>query len=210
MPPAAITLLALLFVAQPAWPAATSRAAGSQPAPLPDRLSETGLFHPGAPETLRQGVFPFAPQYPLWSDGTTKRRWIYLPPGTAIDARDPDAWEFPPGTRLWKEFRHGRALETRYLERLADGRWRFAAYLWDVEGGDAVLAPEGGAVLAAGPTGRYVVPSRTDCLACHEGAAVPVLGFSALQLSPDRDPLAPHAEAPRAEREDLATLARRG
>jgi mono/diheme cytochrome c family protein len=39
---------------------------------------------------------------------------------------------------------------------------------------------------------------------------VPVLGFSALQLSPDRDPLAPHAQAPRPQDENLATLARRG
>ena len=210
MRPAASTLLALLFVALPAWPAAASRAAGFPPPPLPNRLSATGLFHPGSPETLREGVLPFTPQYPLWSDGTTKRRWISLPPGTVIDALDPDAWEFPTGTRLWKEFRHGRALETRYLERLADGRWRFASYLWDEEGRDAVLAPEGGAVLAAGSTGRYVVPSRTDCLACHEGAAVPVLGFSALQLSPDRDPFAPHADPKRASDVNLTRLVETG
>jgi hypothetical protein len=51
-----------------------------------------------------------------------------------------------------------------------------------------------------------VVPSRSDCLACHEGPAVPVLGFSALQLSPDRDPLAPHAEPRRAGDADLPSL----
>lgn len=210
MPPAAVTLLALLFVAQSVWSASTARDGESQTPPLPDRLSETGLFHPGSPEKLREGVLPFAPMYPLWSDGTKKRRWISLPRGTVIDALDPDAWEFPRGTRLWKEFRHGRALETRYLERLADGRWRFAAYVWDDEGRDAVLAPEGGTVLAAGPTGRYVVPSRTDCLACHEGAAVPVLGFSALQLSPDRDPLAPHADPKRASDLNLTRLVEMG
>ncbi len=38
-------------------------------------------------------------------------------------------------------------------------------------------------------------PPQDDCRACHEGAPVPVLGFGALQLSPDRDPLAPHAES---------------
>lgn len=174
--------------------------------PLPARLSDTGLYAPGSTTQMGDGVRAYAPQYPLWSDGTRKRRWIQLPSGTAIDASQPDAWEFPAGTRLWKEFAYGRPIETRYLERLDDGRWRFAAYVWTADGRDAVLAPEGGVILDAGPTGRYRVPSRTDCLACHEGPAVPVLGFSALQLSPDRDPLAPHAEAPRAGDADLRTL----
>lgn len=211
MQPVAGTLLALLVVALPATMAASAcGAAAVDPPPLPPRLSDTGLFHPGSPDTTREGVLPFSPQYPLWSDGSTKRRWIFLPPGLAIDATDPDAWAFPPGTRLWKEFRHGRAVETRYIERLDDGQWRFAAYVWDEDGRDAALAPEGGAVVQAGPTGRYVVPSRTDCLACHEGAAVPVLGFSALQLSPDRDPLAPHADSARAGDVNLARLVEAG
>ena len=134
---------------------------------------------------VRGDNIAFAPQYPLWSDGTSKRRWIYLPPGAAIDASRVDAWEFPVGTRLWKEFGYDRRVETRYIERLADGSWRFAAYVWNKEGTDAVLAAEDGAVLpvSAAPGGRYVVPSRNDCLACHEGPSVPVLGFSALQLS---------------------------
>jgi mono/diheme cytochrome c family protein len=37
-----------------------------------------------------------------------------------------------------------------------------------------------------------------------------VLGFSALQLSPDRDPMAPHAEVPSAQDVNLSTLARDG
>jgi hypothetical protein len=37
-----------------------------------------------------------------------------------------------------------------------------------------------------------------------------VLGFSALQLSPDRDPLAPHADPKRADQADLRSLAARG
>ena len=121
---------------------------------------------------MRADNIAFAPQYPLWSDGTSKRRWIYLPPGAAIDASRVDAWEFPVGTRLWKEFGYDRRVETRFIERLADGSWRFAAYVWNKEGTDAVLAAEDGAVLpvSAAPGGRYVVPSRNDCLACHEGA----------------------------------------
>ncbi len=190
---------------------ATLAAAAPRAEPLPQRLSATGLFAPGSTR-LAAGVMAFAPQYPLWSDGTRKRRWIQLPPGASIDASRVDAWEFPVGTKVWKEFGYGKAIETRLLERVADGSWRFATYVWNVDGTDAVLAPEDGAVVAASdaPGGRYAVPSRGDCVACHEGPAVPVLGFTALQLSPDRDPLAPHADAKRADQVDLGSLVARG
>jgi hypothetical protein len=155
--------------------------------PLPVHLRDTGL---GEARNLA-----FSPQYPLWSDGAHKRRWIYLPPGTAIDASRADAWQFPPGTRLWKEFSlDDGPVETRFIERLTDGTWRYAAYVWNEEGTDATLAPTDGIAALANRDG-YSIPSESDCRACHESAAVPVLGFSALQLSSDRDPLAPHADA---------------
>lgn len=205
-------LRSLIVLATAAAAVTLAAAAPVRPAdPLPARLADTGLFVPGTTH-IAPGVLGFTPQYPLWSDGTRKRRWIALPPGTAIDARQADAWEFPVGTRVWKEFGYGRAIETRMIERLADGTWRFSAYVWNADGSDATLAPADGAVVpvADAPAGRYAVPSRTDCLACHEGAAAPVLGFTALQLSPDRDPLAPHADAPRPGDVDLARLAERG
>lgn len=180
--------------------------------PLPPRLSETGLFVPGTNE-IDPKHLSFSPQYPLWSDGAIKRRWMNVPPGATIDASNPDAWVFPPGTRLWKEFGYARPIETRYIERLADGSWRLAAYVWNADGTDAMLAPaEGIAALTApsAPGGRYAIPSRDDCRTCHEGAAVPVLGVGALQLSPDRDPLAPHAEPPSASHVDLPGLVARG
>jgi hypothetical protein len=182
-------------------------------APLPERLSGTGLYEPGTLR-VRAGNLPFSPQYPLWSDGAAKRRWIFLPPDGAIDARDADAWQFPPGTRLWKEFAYaGRPVETRYIERTAEGDWRFAAYVWDEDGDDARLAPPRGLPrhpAAAAPGGVYTIPGELDCRACHEGAATPVLGFSALQLSPDRDALAAHAEPLSPDHVDLPALARRG
>lgn len=182
---------------------------------LPETLAGTGLFAAGA-TAIRAGVYSFTPQYPLWSDGASKQRWLYLPPGTSIDGADADAWAFPPGTRTWKEFSHGRRVETRFIERLADGSWRYATYVWDADGREARLAPERGTSLSlAGDAGktagaRYAVPSRDDCRACHEGAAVPVLGFSALQLAADRDASAPHAEAKRPGDVDLPALLDRG
>jgi len=177
---------------------------------LPQHLGDTGLYVAGG--KIHPDVLPFSPQYPLWSDGAAKRRWIWLPPGTSIDASSPDAWEFPVGTKLWKEFAHGSVLETRHLVRGADGIWRFGSYVWSADGNDAVLAPAKGIrdlPAPNAPGARYTIPSEDDCRACHEGAPVPVLGFSALQLSPDRDPLAPHAERV-AGAVDLGSLTARG
>ena len=182
-------------------------------APLPERLSGTGLFVAGSTTIVRPEILSFTPQYPLWSDCAVTRRWLYLPPGSTIDAAQPNAWQFPVGTRLWKEFSVGRRVETRYIERLDDGSWRYAAYVWTEDGRDALLAPANGIaalVLSEAGAGRYVIPSELDCRACHEGAPVPVLGVSALQLSPDRDPLAPHAEHLRPGDVDLRSLVERG
>lgn len=165
----------------------TAAAAPVLPEPFPEQLHQTGLFAAGEPERLGAHVRPFEPRHALWSDGAAKRRWIRLPPGTAIDARKPDAWRFPRGTRLWKEFAHAGRVETRYLELGADGQWRFASYVWAADGRSARLVPARGLTLAAAgaPDGRYAIPSRADCLACHAGARSPVLGLGALQLGPE-------------------------
>ncbi len=178
---------------------------------LPASLHETGLFEPGTTR-VDPANLPFSPQYPLWSDGAAKRRWIRLPEGQAIDASDPDDWEFPRGTRLWKEFSFGRRVETRYMERLEDGSWRFATYVWSSDEHDARLAPEQGVADSAPVTTNIAhdIPARSDCAACHEGRRSPVLGFTALQLSPDRDSTAVHGE-PRPEGAlDLPALVARG
>lgn len=147
----------------------------AEDAPLARNLADTGLFEAGSTERVREANVPFVPSYPLWTDGMSKRRWLYLPPGTAIDKSDPDKWEFPRGTRAWKEFSAGGRVETRLIERLADGSWRFATYVWNDAGTEATLAPEEG-IPARG------IPSRLDCLACHEGAPVPILGYGEVQL----------------------------
>jgi hypothetical protein len=152
---------------------------------LPEHLSDTGLYVSGSVTQLQPDVLQFSPQYPLWSDGASKHRWIKLPPGTSVDAVKPDAWDFPRGTKLWKEFSHGGRVETRYIERGMDGVWRYASYVWNASGTDAVLAPAAGIRDLPLPGRRYSIPAQDDCRACHEGAPVPVLGFSTLQLSAD-------------------------
>lgn len=164
----------------------------------PQTLAETGLYADAGRLKIDPRHLAFSPQYPLWSDGAIKRRWLSLPPGAAIDASDPDAWSFPVGTRFWKEFSfNGQKVETRYMELQASGQWLYAAYAWTADGADASLVSEQGkrGAYPLGPARTHAIPSVNDCKACHQGGRTEVLGFSMLQLSPDRDPGALHAES---------------
>ena len=184
---------AALVLALIAGAEAFSQPVAAQP---PKTLQETGLYVDDAMLRIDPRHLAFSPQYPLWTDGATKRRWISLPPGTAIDASDPDAWVFPVGTRLWKEFSFdGQRVETRYIERKAEG-WLYAVYAWSGDGHSATLVSARGRRNAypLGGGRSHTIPGVNDCKACHQGGRSEVLGFSALQLSPDRDPGAPHAE----------------
>ncbi len=202
----AAALVAAITIGEAA--AARGQAVALRP---PARLADTGLYADFAARTVDPRNLPYAPQYPLWSDGAVKRRWIYLPPGTAIDARDPEVWIFPVGTKLWKEFSWTRRVETRYLERTRAG-WIYAAYAWRDDEGDAVLVGEQGARTSTPVTaGRtHAIPSVSDCKSCHQGGRAEILGFAALQLSSDRDPLAPHREPLEPGMPTLETLVARG
>ena len=185
-------------------------AAAAQPWP-PQKLSDTGLYRDAATLTISGEARPFSPQYPLWSDGATKLRWVALPKDSTIDAKDPDAWRFPVGTRFWKQFSFGdRRIETRYIEKSGEGTWLFAAYVWSEDQREATLAPAARGLknhveIASGV--RHDIPSVGDCKACHEGVGrESVLGYGALQLSSARDPLAPHAEPAPAGGLDLDAL----
>lgn len=165
---------------------------------VPHLLSETGLYQKGGP-TIDPRNRPYSPQYPLWTDGAQKRRWVSLPEGSTIDVSNVDAWTFPAGTRFWKEFAFGgRKVETRMLWKSGEGPsgWVFATYVWNDAQTEAVLAPEDGVpnIVEVAPGKRHSIPGVTDCRACHDGTRTEVLGFTALQLSTDRDPYVPHAE----------------
>jgi hypothetical protein len=159
-------------------------------------LSETGLYD--ADEQIDARNLPFVPLYPLWTDGATKSRWIFLPSGSKIDVSDVDAWRFPTGTKFWKEFAWGgRKVETRMIWKISDDEWGFATYAWNEDQTDAALVPENGVrnAVAIDRGKSHSIPGIVDCKTCHESSPSVVLGFNALQLSDDRDPLAPHTEA---------------
>ncbi|MFO1142421.1 MAG: hypothetical protein U1E59_08530 [Amaricoccus sp.] len=187
--------------------------AGATASEPPANLRDTGLYADFDARVVDPRNLAFAPQYPLWTDGAAKRRWISLPAGTAIDASDPENWVFPVGTRFWKEFAFGgQPVETRMIERLADGSWRYAAYAWSADGRQATLAPDTGLgnTYDLGGGRSHSIPSVGDCKVCHEGRPTPIIGFSLLQLSPDRDPNGLHADPPPLPGVDLSYLVRAG
>ena len=178
------------------------------PSERPAKLSETKYFtqyNLANSSNLKK----FEPQYPLYSDEATKRRWIYLPEGQQINTQNLDAWIYPQGTILWKEFSiDGLKIETRVLEKFGAGTgpsaWRASVYLWRSNQLDAdLLDPsitdfysttslpnnymsEKELYSAYEVRGRYKIAHNADCMTCHQGSADVSIGFSYLQLSSNR------------------------
>lgn len=149
-------------------------------------LSETGLYSDIKQGTLAKGVRAFTPQFPLWTDGAKKKRWIYLPEGKQINTSNMDSWVFPVGTKLWKEFaKDGKRIETRLIEKVGEGlqNWVIVAYRWREDQSDADKTLAGG---ANEQNTTHDIPSAGQCISCHGGTSSAGLGFSAIQLSHDK------------------------
>jgi hypothetical protein len=153
-----------------------------------DDLIDTGLCTDPACMDIAPGVLAYRPRAELWSDTAAKQRWIFLPPGTQIDTSDMDYWQFPIGTKIWKEFsRDGTRVETRLIQKLGPmpDEWFFAPYVWNAAQDSAIATPQGQE--DANGT-MHDVPTRAECKQCHDRVDGDVLGFSAIQLDRDAAP----------------------
>lgn len=204
-----LLILAAVSAAVSACGGGSPSGPSNQPSPSAELLSSTGLYSDIARKQVDPRNLPWQPQYPLWSDGSAKERWIRIPSGARIDTGDMDHWVFPTGTKIWKEFSFGgRRVETRLMEKVGSvpglDSWSFKSYQWRADGSDATLVPAAGVPNAAPTTlgTTHDIPSLDQCRTCHSSrGADGVNGFDALQLSADRDPLA--IEAARLEPGDL-------
>jgi mono/diheme cytochrome c family protein len=144
-------------------------------------LSQTGLYRDIAAKRPAPDLLEFEPTYKLWSDGADKQRWLRLPRGSAIDSADPDHWQFPVGTMVFKEFSHdGQRLETRLIMRTGPGErdYWMGAFVWDDHESDAEFVRDGSDDVRGT---AHDVPSMKNCFTCHNGEPGRVLGFSAVQ-----------------------------
>jgi hypothetical protein len=151
-----------------------------------ETLQGTGLCVDASCTQISPDAHEYVPQFPLWSDGATKRRWFQLPPGTQIDTSNMDHWVFPVGTKFWKEFtRDGTRVETRMIlkqdaDEDAAQAFFYVAYAWNAAQ-DATTALSMGATDVLGT--MHDIPSRANCRECHEALRPGrILGFGAIQL----------------------------
>ncbi|MEQ1878129.1 MAG: hypothetical protein ABL958_15915, partial [Bdellovibrionia bacterium] len=95
---------------------------GKIPSSYTLKFSDSCLARHEARPVENGTIREFQPKYQLFSDGASKRRWLFLPQGSKIDTTDMNAWKFPVGTQLWKEFsRGGKKVETRWVIKVRTG-----------------------------------------------------------------------------------------
>ncbi|MBO6940645.1 MAG: hypothetical protein JJ863_37070 [Deltaproteobacteria bacterium] len=154
----------------------------------PELLSDWGIYpamDPAEPSSL---AFAYEPRNPLWSNGTRKHRAFVLPEDATL-AGSEDDWAFPPGTLLFKTFSDDDGpIETRVVEILAEG-WSYRVFRWNEDRSEATMvgidSPTEVAITVDGAAATHAVPSRRQCVTCHESAPSVSLGFGPYQRSDD-------------------------
>ena len=155
-------------------------------------LSDWKLFTGNvADQQPAAGVVKYDLISPLFSDYTTKHRFVRLPAGQAAEFHATETFDFPVGTTIAKTFAYEdhssnpateQLLETR-IELLNENGWYGFSYVWNQEQSEATLSL-GGGQLEANWTDKagnkrhntYRIPNANQCLSCHEknGAFKPI------------------------------------
>lgn len=142
-------------------------------------LACTGLYADLATNKLAPGVIPYMTGAPFWSDGAEKERFLLLPAGAKIDTSAMDAWKWPVGTKVWKQFKvGGKRVETRHYAKVGAAKWLRTTYRWDPSETHATRLDVGETL----PDG-YEIPTLQKCDTCHYGGADQLLGLDAVALS---------------------------
>jgi glucose/arabinose dehydrogenase len=165
----------------------------------PSDLSSLGLYADLADLSPNPGVVGYEVNLPFWSDHAIKRRWFAVSNLTdVIGFSEEGPWGSPTGMVWAKHFdfdldRGNPAtrvrLETRVLVRTSNGAYG-VSYRWNPAGTEATLVPDGGLSFDLAVTNAGVplvqpwrIPSRAECMFCHQPEAGHALSFNMRQLN---------------------------
>ena len=92
-----------------------------------------------------------------------------------------DEWQFPVGTKVWKEFRiAGKRTETRYFYKQSSAQWIWATYRWSDDESRAPALTTGEQNVNGTP---FEIPDELGCDKCHRGRRDKLLGLEAIALA---------------------------
>jgi hypothetical protein len=175
--------------------------------PIPTLLSQTGVFSNTAAMIPTNGLIPYVPNTPLWSDSALKTRYMSIPNSGGVETPDQQigfaptgGWTFPSGTVFVKTFELQTnlsdptsilRLETRMLVRDTNGVVYGVTYKWLPDNSDAILLSNSlteaiaitNTAKSTGYTQTWYYPSPADCLTCHTPMGSYVLGVNTRQLN---------------------------
>ncbi len=127
-----------------------------------------------------ENVLLFRPISTLFSDYAQKSRFVWMPPGSAASFNPSQAFDFPVGATLIKNFFYEHAsgnrqiIETRLLVNRSQG-WDALTYVWNEEQTEAYLEIIGAEKNlrierkdGASETFQYIIPNKNQCKNCHE------------------------------------------
>ena len=163
---------------------------------FPGSLAATGCFESNdGVWQAAPGLIPYFIRSPLWTDGASKRRWLFVPQSAALTVDDTGHLEFPTGSLIFKEFGFEfddghRPVEMRVMRRNTS-TWSFFTYRFE-DGLDANVldgkqTAEFDVLLDAESTRvTYLFPDSASCRSCHSSSRE-VLGPRVDQLAGPRD-----------------------
>lgn len=160
----------------------------------PMLLSQTGV--------LTEPLFDYEIIQPLWVDFAHKKRRLFLPAGAKIQFSPIGPYKFPVGTVLVKHFQMEisenifRNIETRILVRktgVDPENWVGYTYQWSGEDAklvDSTASPEviidiDSTAAGGARTQKFRIPSRQQCLSCHNESVGFVRSVMTRQLNRD-------------------------
>ncbi|MEQ1859664.1 MAG: PQQ-dependent sugar dehydrogenase [Chthoniobacteraceae bacterium] len=162
----------------------------------PATLSETGIFADVSDLSPAPGVLPITPNVSFWSDYAIKRRWFVIPDAVSTMTWSREgAWTFPDGMIWVKHFdlettrgnpATAQRIETRLLVKNAAGVYG-VSYRWNPAQTEATLVGDAGEEFDINIAGvgmqHYRIPSRSECISCHNPPAGHALSFNTRQLN---------------------------